>query len=217
MRQFTKIVETTIIDDTGEEKTTRKTRHTLRNWQELSREEKEYQIEKNQEGIYEYYQDCNYESYKYELENLREDFRDISFEDIYLDSNSQGWWIDRVKDFKLHFDDIEIYDESLYIDYDMKIRQDIDYIEIYGSSYYGISDEKWSKIMSTKKYQNWIGKVQKRVDEWKNRVNEICYNLGHNEYNFPSLEEDSYIFDYYFEDIEFEDVEELSEKDDIYV
>lgn len=217
MRQFTKIVETTIIDDTGEEKTTRKTRHTLRNWQELSREEKEYQIEKNQEGIFEYYQDCNYEDYKYELENLREDFRDISFEDIYLDSNSQGWWIDRIRDFKLHFDDIEIYDECLYIDYDMKIRQDIAYIEIYGSSYYGISDEKWSKITSTKKYQNWIGKVQKRVDEWKNRVNEICYNLGHNEYNFPSLEEDSYIFDYYFEDMEFEDVEELSEKDDIYV
>ena len=51
MRQFTKIVETTIIDDTGEKKTTRKTRHTIKSWQELSREEKEYQIEKNKEGI----------------------------------------------------------------------------------------------------------------------------------------------------------------------
>ena len=211
MRQFTKIVETTIIYDTGEEKTTRKTRHTIKNWQELSREEKEEEIEKHQEGIYEYYQDCNYEDYKCELENLKEDFKDISFEDIYLDSNSQGWWIDRVKDFKLHFDDIEIYNEILYIDYDMKIRQDINYIEIYGSSYYGVSDEKWSKITSTKKYQNWIDKAQKRVDEWKNRVNDICYNLGHSEYNFPSLEEDSYIFDCYFEDTEFEDIEELND------
>lgn len=210
MRQFTKIVETKTIYDTGEEKnTTRKTLHTIKSWQELTREEKEREILKRQESIYEYYQDCNYESYKSELENLKEDFKDISFEDIYLDSNSQGWWIDRVKDFKLHFDDIEIYDESLYIDYDMKIRQDINYIEIYGSSYYGISDEKWSKIISTKKYQNWIGKVQKRVDEWKNRVNEICYNLGHNEYNFPSLEEESYIFECYFEDMEFESVEEI--------
>ena len=93
----------------------------------------------------------------------------------------------------------------------MKIRQDINYIEIYGSSYYGVSDEKWSKITSTKKYQNWISKVQKRVDEWKNRVNDICYNLGHSEYNFPSLEEDSYIFDCYFEDTEFEDIEELND------
>ena len=211
MRQFTKIVETTIIDDTGEEKTTRKTLHTIKSWQELSREEKEEEIEKHQEGIYEYYQDCNYEDYKCELENLKEDFKDISFEDIYLDSNSQGWWIDRVKDFKLHFDDIEIYNESLYIDYDMKIRQDINYIEIYGSSYYGVSDEKWSKITSTKKYQNWINKAQKRVDEWRDRVNEICYNLGHSEYNFPSLEEDSYIFDCYFEDTEFEDIEELND------
>ena len=211
MRQFTKIVETTIIDDTGEEKTTRKTLHTIKSWQELSREEKEEEIEKNKEGIYEYYQDCNYEDYKCELENLKEDFKDISFEDIYLDSNSQGWWIDRVKDFKLHFDDIEIYNEILYIDYDMKIRQDINYIEIYSSSYRGISVKKWNRIINTKKYQNWIGKVQKRVDEWKNRVNEICYNLGHSEYNFPSLEEDSYIFDCYFKDIEFEDIEELND------
>lgn len=209
MRQFTKIVETTIIDDTGEEKTTRKTLHTIKSWQELSREEKEEEIEKHQNGIYEYYQDCNYESYKCELENLREEFRDISFTDIYLDSNSQGWWIDRVKDFKLNFDDIEIYDECLYIDYDMKIRQDINYIEVYGSSYYGISDEKWSKIMSTKKYQNWINKAQKRVDEWRDRVNEICYNLAHYEYYFPTLEEDSYIFDCYFDDMEFESVEEI--------
>lgn len=208
MRQFTKIVETTIIDDTGEEKTTRKTLHTIKSWQELSREEKEEEIEKHQDGIYEYYQDCNYESYKCELENLREEFRDISFTDIYLDSNSQGWWIDRVKDFKLNFDDIEIYDESLYIDYDMKIRQDIDYIEIYGSSYYGISDEKWSKIMNTKKYQNWVSKAQKRVDEWRDRVNEICYNLANYEYYFPTLEKDSYIFDCYFDDMEFESVEE---------
>ena len=179
-----------------------------KNYQEKKKNIKQ---KKNKEGIYEYYQDCNYEDYKCELENLKEDFKDISFEDIYLDSNSQGWWIDRVKDFKLHFDDIEIYNESLYIDYDMKIRQDINYIEIYGSSYYGVSDEKWSKIINTKKYQNWIGKVQKRVDEWKNRVNDICYNLGHSEYNFPSLEEDSYIFDCYFEDTEFEDIEELND------
>lgn len=209
MKQFTKIVETKIIYDTGEEENnTRKTLHTIKSWQELTREEKEQEIEKYQNGIYEYYQDYNYDVYKYELENLREDFKDISFEDIYLDSNSQGWWIDRVKDFKLHFDDIEIYDESLYIDYDMKIRQDINYIEIYGSSYYGISDEKWSKITSTKKYQNWIDKAQKRVDEWKNRVNEICYDLGHSEYSFPSLDEDSYILDCYFEDEEFEFIEE---------
>lgn len=209
MKQFTKIVEIKTIYDTGEEENiTRKTRHTIKSWQELTREEKEQEIENYRDGIYEYYQDYNYDIYKYELENLREEFKDISFTDIYLDSNSQGWWIDRVKDFKLHFDDIEIYDESLYIDYDMKIRQDINYIEIYGSSYYGISDEKWSKITSTKKYQNWIGKAQKRVDEWKNRVNEICYNLGHNEYNFPSLEEDDYILDCYFEDMEFEFVEE---------
>ena len=211
MRQFTKIVETTIIDDKGEAKTTRKTLHTIKSWQELSREEKEEEIEKHQEGIYEYYQDCNYEDYKCELENLKEDFKDISFEDIYLDSNSQGWWIDRVKDFKLHFDDIEVYNESLYIDYDMKIRQDIDYIEIYSSSYRGISVKKWNRIISTKKYQNWIDKAQKRVDEWKNRVNDICYNLGHSEYNFPSLEEDSYIFDCYFKDTEFEDIEELND------
>lgn len=209
MKQFTKIVETKIIYDTGEEENiTRKTRHTIKSWQELSREEKEQEIENYRDGIYEYYQECNYEDYKYELENLREEFKDISFTNIYLDSNSQGWWVDKVKDFELHFDDIEIYDESLYIDYDMKIRQDINYIEIYGSSYYGISDEKWSKIMSTKKYQNWIGKAQKRVDEWKNRVNEICYNLGHNEYNFPSLDEESYIFECYFENNEFEFVEE---------
>ena len=39
MRQFTKIVETTIIDDKGEEKTTRKTLHTVKSWKELSREE----------------------------------------------------------------------------------------------------------------------------------------------------------------------------------
>ena len=220
MRQFTKIVETTIIDDTGEEKTTRKTRHTLRNWQELSREEKEYQIEKHQESIYTNYQEYMYEIFKDQINWLKEDLVEIEFDDIYLDSNSQGWWIDRVKGLKLNFKDIEIYGETLYLDYYVRIRKLIEDITLYAESYYGLTREQREKIENTKKYKEWIEKAQKRVNEWVDRENDICSELGKSEYYAPydlddSIERD--FLDNYFEDMEFEDVEELSEKDDIYV
>lgn len=213
MRQFTKIVETTIINDTGEEEnTTRKTLHTIKSWYELTREEKECQIKKHQESIYMNYQDYMYEIYKDQINWLKEDFVDIEFDDIYLDSNSQGWWIDRVKNLKLKFEDIEIYGETLYLDYDINIRRLIENITLYAESYYGLTREQREKIENTKKYKEWIEKAQKRVNEWVDRVNDICSELGKSEYYVPydlddSVERD--FLDNYFEDMEFEFVEEI--------
>ena len=105
----------TITERNGETHTNEKEiLHKIRQWDELTDDEKREQIKKYSEDIYEMYQNELYEDYKYELENIKTDFKNISFEDIYLDSNSQGGWIDRIVGFKM-YDEITIYGETIYI------------------------------------------------------------------------------------------------------
>lgn len=212
MKQFEKTIKTTINDLTKNEKTeeVKKLLVTVKTWDELTREEKEEQIEKNQENIYSWYQDAMYYQYKDELENIRNDFPDITFDDIYMESNSQGWWIDDIRDFKYHEEGIEVFGENVFIDdIDFKIRRTIDSFEVCVDDYY-IDSETLEKIENTKKYQAWIEKTKKRIQAWIDRVNEACECLGRAEWNTPNNldnEEDREFLDSYFEDEEFEKVE----------
>ena len=213
MRTYKKIVDTTYINENGiEEKTRRVSLHTIKNWHELSREKQDREIEKNSESIYSSYQDYMYENYKIGLDNLKYEFKNIDFEDIYMDSNSQGWWIDRIKNFKYCCDNLVVFGEEIEIyDIDFHIRRTIESFDIDIYDYY-IDSEKLEKIKATKKYQKWITDIKNDIEKWVDCVNELCCNLGNSEYSYPynmNNEEDKWYLDMYFEDMEFEDVEYL--------
>lgn len=217
MVKYKKIIETIRIYDNGEiEKETKTTLHTIKSWEELTREEKEKEIENNQELIYRDYQDYLYENFKDELEYLREEFKNIEFGNIYLDSNSQGWWIDNVVGLKYNDNGIEVYGNYIEVsDIDLYYRQTIRDFDINIYDYY-VSDSDMEKIKKTKKYQYWYNKIKEDIQNWINRVNEICSYIGDREYVYPynlSDEEDRDYLDNYFSDEEFEFIKESEEND----
>lgn len=189
--------------------------YNVKTWEELTREEKEKEIEKNCNGIYEWYQENIYENFKYDLEYMKEKHKNIQFDDIYVDSNSQGAWIDRVKDFKYLSEDITIYGEYIDIyDIDLHIRKYIEPItendiNIYT---YNVSYDLFEKIKKTKKYQNWINNIITDVNNWIEDVNRICEYVIENECRYPwnlDDEEDLQNLADYFMDIEFITDEEI--------
>jgi hypothetical protein len=215
MEKFRKIVETTIINENGtEEKYKKITEHTIKKWNELSREEQDKEIEKHQEAIYCNYQDDMYENYKIGLDNLRYEFENIKFDDVYLDSNSQGWWIDSIKNFKYHCDNLIVYGEEIEIyDIDFHIRKLIETFDIDIYDYY-IDSDKLEKIKATKKYQKWIDDIRNDIEKWVDCVNDLCSDVGNSEYKYPynmDDEDDKYYLDMYFEDMEFETYEIVKE------
>lgn len=216
MRTYKEVIETTIIENEKENKTKRVLEHTIRSWEELSREEKEKEIEKRQEQIYECYQEDMYMLYNDELEQLKEDFPHIHFENIYLDSNSQGWCIDSIKDFHYDVDDLIVFNERVGISYvDFKIRKIIKDFDLYVCDYY-IDSKTLSRIVQTKKYQNWYNNIRKDIQNWIDRVNTICSELCNSAYNYPSNLDDEVerdFLDNYFSDMEFTDTREAFEND----
>lgn len=211
MEKYKKIVETTIIKENGtEEKTKKVSLHTIKKWNELSREEQDMEIEKYHESIYCYYQDNMYENYKIGLDNLKYEFKNITFDDVYMDSNSQGWWIDSIKNFKYNCDNLIVYGEEIGIDdVDFHIRKLIETFDINVYDYY-VDSDKLDKIKATKKYQNWINNIRKDIEKWIDCVNTLCCDLGNNEYKYPydmDDEDDKFYLDMYFEDVEFETYE----------
>lgn len=213
MKQFKKINTTTIVNENMKVETrTTTTLHTIRTWEELSKEEQEKEIESQQERIYEIYQDTIYENYKCDLDNLKCELKNIDFEDIYFDSCSQGSWIDKIKGFKVYYS-IDIFGETLEVsDVDLHIRKYIENInenDINIYEYY-IDSETLEKIEKTKKYKNWIKSIIKEVNDFIDRINELCKELLDKEYCCPyNLEnkEDKEFFDWYFENEEFETIE----------
>lgn len=213
MKQFKQIVETTIIDENGEEtKNTNKTLHKIRTWDELTDEEKEEKIELNNEMIYRDYQDQLYEDFKYQLDEIRNEFKDITFDDIYFDSSSQGSWIDGIKGFKLNRD-IEVYGERLWVDdVDLHFRKYIcEDFEIYVDNYY-VESDKLEKIENSKKYQDWLSDNKEYVNKWIDRVNEISKYMLDREYSYPYNIDDSEDAEWlanWFDGEEFESVEDI--------
>ena len=206
----------TITEHNGETHTNeREILHKIRQWDELTDDEKREQIKKHSEDIYEMYQNDLYENYKEDLEYIKESFKHITFEDLYLDSNSQGGWIDRIVGFKM-YDEITIYGETIYIsDVDFNIRRYIDEEDftINLDDYY-IETDKLEKIKNTKKFKDWYQKLQEEVKQWIQQINEAASNLIKNEYNCPSLlsiPEEKEWLDSYFSVIDFEDTEVLKD------
>ena len=189
----------------------------VKNWEELTREEKEAEIEKNSESIYQCYQEDLYQNYKFEIENIREKYQNIDFEDIYFDSSSHGSWIDRVKNFS-YKDTIDIFGEQVSIyDVDLHTRtyiQEISEEDLYIDFGYYIDAEKEEKIKSTKKYQDFIKDAVKNINNWIEDVNNAAKEMLSNEYCYPynldNKEDADYLAGYFYDaEFTFESEEEL--------
>lgn len=210
MKNYKEITTIKTIDlDTNEEsKNVKERQYTIKFWEELTREEKEEKINEYSEAMYQVYQDDLYENFKCELEDIKYRYRDIDFENVYLDSCSQGAWIDSVKNFK-YYRSIEIYGETLEAyDIDLHISKYIQKInedDICVSDYY-VETEKLEKMKNTKKYKKFIEEIITEVNNWINDINEACETLITKEYYCPynlDDEEDKGFLDWYFEDREF--------------
>ena len=212
MRQFKEIITTKIIDEEHEEEQTIAKLHTIKYWEELTDEEKEEEIKKRQEEIYNCYQEDIYNGFLEDLDLLKEDYKDITFDTIYLDSNSHGGWIDRVKDFNCRYEGIEIYGEYIEIeDIELNIGKYINGFEIYLNEYY-IDEQKLEKIKNSKRFKKWYERIKKELNDWIEDANEYCSYVLKNEYNCPSClgikEERDWLYNY-FAGEEFETIEEI--------
>lgn len=207
---ITKLNETTKKDETI---TTIKT-YTKKSWDDLSLDEKKEEIEKNQEQIYSSYQDGLFYIFEDELESTREQFKEILFDNVYVDGNSQGSWIDKIQNLRYNFPDLTIFGHYVHVyDIDLTIRKyienitadDVD-IEIgdYGCEFTNGNYE--DKIKTSKKYVAYVNNIVNEVNEWITWINDACKELINKEYYTPSDLEDPDDADYlenYFDGCEF--------------
>ena len=212
MRKYVETTTKTVVDLDGKkikEFITDETYYVVKTWDELTRKQKEEQIEKHCEDIEENYHDMLQFTYECDLEDLKKEFKEIGFDYIYLDSNSQGAWIDCIKDFRVDFPTIEVYGEIVELrDVDYMIRKYIENVEEkdlwFNQSY--IECETWEKIIKTKKFKNWVQDILTVVNKWIDRVDKIVKPMFDGEYYYPSnLDniDDVFFLDNYFSDTEF--------------
>lgn len=208
-QKITRIIETKNLETEKTEKEKQVSYYIIKKWDELTNDEKRQEIENNQASIYQCYQEDLVSIYESDLDYLKDKYKNINFDYIYLDGNSQGNWIDSVKNFKYYDNNINIYGEDIELhDIDLHIHKYIenitaDDLDIY--TYY-LDNEKLEKIQATKKYQNFINKVVKDINNWIDEANEIAKNILSKEYycpyNLNDPEDKSYL-DNYFCDSEF--------------
>lgn len=192
-------------------------KYIVKTWDELTEEEKEKEKERYYEEIDREWYDVLYNDFEEDLSDIQGRYKNIKFDDIYLDDNSHGWWIDRVKNFNYQVDDIVIYGEliSLY-DIDLTIHQIINHItedDVVVEDYY-IDDNKLEKIKATKKYEKWVNDIVEDVNKWIDEINEVCIKYMSN-YNY-NYAPDDFVEDYFKNnDIEFKYYVDTIESNDI--
>ena len=178
-------------------------KYVVKTWDELTEEEKKKKKERYYKEIDREWYDVLYNDFEEDLSDIKDRYKNIKFDDVYIDDNSQGWWIDCIKNFKYYPKEISIYGEdiSLY-DIDIKICRTINSItsdDIIIEDYY-IDSEKLEKIKATKKYEKWVNEIVKDVNNWIDEINEVCENYMNN-YNYVP---DDFVEDYFKNnDIEF--------------
>ena len=179
MKKYKEQVRTITTDiDTGEIVGELKNNYyVIKSYEELTDKQKEEVVSKNCESISQDFFDNLYRDFQAEIEFIKEKYKDIKFDTIYLDENSQGKWIDSIRGFEYLSSDINIFGENISVyDIDIHISKYIKNItedDIYISDYF-IGNEKIEKIKSTKKYKTWINKIINYVNKWIDEVNSIC-------------------------------------------
>lgn len=156
----------------------------IKEWAELNEAEKEREIKKYGDIIMEDWYDYIYECYKDSIEEIKDRYKEkgIEFDYVYIDSNSQGWWIDKIKNLKV-YRSIKIFGEDIEID-DVNIhsRKILELDDIYIYDYY-IEEAKLKRIENTKKYKDFIASVKKDLEDMLEEINRVAKTYFEDEYN----------------------------------
>lgn len=161
----------------------------VKEWAELSEAEKEKEIESYEDIImqewYDYINDC----YECDIEDIKCRYKEkgIEFDDVYIDSNSQCWWIDKIRNLKV-YRSIKIFGEDIEID-DVNIysRKILELDDIYIYDYY-IEEAKLKRIENTKKYKDFIASVKKDLEDMLEEINRAAKTYFEDEYNGATKE-----------------------------
>ena len=173
----------------------------VKEWAELSEAEKEREIENNAEMLVCNWNDLAYEYYKEDIEDIKDRYskKGITFTNVYLDSNSQGWWVDSIEDLKADRN-IEIFGEYLEVyDIDIKIRKYIELEDISLNDYY-IEEAKLKRIENTKKYKDFMASLKQDLEDMFEEINKVARTYFENENNVDrdfitnAMEQDTYSF-----------------------
>ena len=160
----------------------------IKTWDELTEEEKQKQIEKHQDYIWEDNERCCYDDYLYRIDELKSKLKYITFKDVYIDENSQGYWIEKVHDFSIC---IEI-DGNIIDDIEFRIRKFIGNIQTIR-----LNDE-WLSLEEVAECDI-INELKQEFELFKTEVNTIVKDYFNNIYDI----DDDFI-NFYFEDMKFE-------------
>lgn len=194
-------------------------KYIVKTWEELTEAEKQKQIEKDSEQLVYFWSEYLYECFNENLDELKEKLKFFTFDDVFADSNSQGFWIDSIKNLKLYIKDSGKYG-GYFVDgdCDITIRKYIDsldtiylYMDAYkceykdGSYLQGYQTIKELEQSTDKNIINLLKDIKKDFDILKNGINDAVQNY------FLSLQDmwdDSAFVDYldtvFYYDQEFE-------------
>lgn len=165
----------------------------VKTWDELTDKEKEIQKRKYQDFICESWGDVLYDDYKYNLDELKKQLKYIDFDFVYVNENSQGFWIDSIKNLTctIYGKNKNIYNINVHI---AKYINEISLVEVDNGEYYYLDELKQKPG-----YKQLAKKLENDFEIFKNGVNEIVETYFDQLYYIT----DDFI-DQYFEDMEFE-------------
>lgn len=174
----------------------------IKEWAELSEAEKEREINKYTDIIMQAWYDYINYCYECDIEDIKCRYKEkgIEFDDVYIDSNSQGWWIDKIRNLKV-YRSIKIFGEDIEIDdVDIHSRKILELDDIYIYDYY-IEEAKLKRIENTKKYKDFIASVKKDLEDMLEEINRAAKTYFEDEYNGAPkefiediMEQDTYSF-----------------------
>lgn len=71
--------------------------YTVKNWNELTEEEKEEQKKKNETDFFNWLEEGAHLAYEADIDFLKYQSKYFTFDALWIDDNSQGWWIEGFK------------------------------------------------------------------------------------------------------------------------
>lgn len=166
--------------------------YVVKTWKELTDEEKEIQKKNYSENLLIAWGDMLCIDFDFEIAALKQKLKYIKFDNVYVDDNSQGFWVDLVKNVECY---INNKTKNIY-GFDFTIRKYIDDI-----TWVDIDNDcvEFEKLKTMTGYKTLAKELEKDFEIFKNGINELVkYHYD----NLYYITED--FIESYFEDMEFE-------------
>ena len=191
-------------------------KYIVKTWDELTEEEKQEKIHNNWEDLVMEWDNGLWDETMNRLNDLLSELKIIRFNGDVLDTfsfddNSQGWWIGRIKTKNI----IAFCDEFIFNEVDFDFGRRNQFQTDFEDGYYNYND---LELMANEKAQNDNGLIHVEFNKaWKKFKKEYNYfveqfNKIINDYFDDRYDMDEEFIDNYFEDMEFEFLEDIEDE-----